>query len=185
MRFDFDDCRRVLFSAVMVALQAWAKVIDDLERTGRGGLPITGVSLNMAPWHGGIGLSLRQSSDPSDPGRRHSSVEWKLFNFVSDEDCEPLITVGGYLQKLYRSRGKPDALDVAHLIFLAGADALLDRKVAAFFRKLGVDAPVVKDRLGRGPFEYIVIDPDGTVPGNYCDLVFAMRVTKRLLGAQP
>src|SRR5262249_9929969 len=146
-------------------------------------LPITGVALDLAPWHAGVGLALRLSSDTTDSLRRYRSVEWKHFNFFSKENCEALIPVGAYIQKAYRSTGKRGCLDRAHLIFLAGADALLDRKVALFFQRLGVNAPVVKERLGRHSFEYIVIDPDGTIGANYCDLILAMRVTKRLLGA--
>lgn len=182
MRFDFDDCRRVLIDGMLDALRSRTDAVKAIERTGRGDLPVTGVSLDLAPWHGGVGLALRQSSDPTNPERRYSSVEWKLFNFVSDEDYEPLAEVGQYIRKVYRSAGRRGSLDAAHLIFLAGADALLDKKVAAFFRKLGVDAPVIKDRFVEHYFEYIVIDPDGTIRSNYCDLVLAMQVSQRLLG---
>ena len=186
MGFDFAECRAVILQGVLAALRPRADAVRAIEQAGGGRLPsITGVALDLTPWHGGVGLALRLSSDPTDEARRFSSVEWKHFNFASTEDCEALVPVGEYIRRAYRSKGKRGYLDMAHLVFLAGADALLDRKVAAFFRGCGVDAPVVRDRLGRHLFEYVVVDPDGTVRGNYCELLLAIRATRRLLGGLP
>jgi hypothetical protein len=65
------------------------------------------------------------------------------------------------------------------MIFLAGAEALLDPQVATAFSELGISAPVCGDAFMPRPFEYMVFDFDGTVPGNYCDLVLANRVASR------
>lgn len=183
MTFDFTACRRVLFQGVMAGLRSQAKKIQAIERGGGGQLQtITGVSLDLAPWHGGVGLSLRIAADPTDPVRRLSSVEWKHFGFLSPENCPALEPVGEYIQKCYRAKGQRGSLDMAHLIFLAGADALLDKKVAGFFQEVGVDAPVIRAKLEPHCFDYVVLDPDGSLKANYCELVLAMRVTRRLLG---
>jgi len=183
MTFDFTTCRRVLLKGVLAGLRSRAKKIQTIERGGGGQLPtITGVSLDLAPWHGGVGLSLRVSSDPSDPGRRLSSVEWKHFGFLSAENYPALEPVGDYLAQCYRAKGQRGNLDMAHLIFLAGADALLDRKVAQCLQEAGVDAPAIRAKLESHDFDYVVVDPDGTIKANYCELVLAMRVTRRLLG---
>jgi hypothetical protein len=185
MGFDFDECRVLILRGVIAALRSRGAEVEAIERAGGGHHPtVTGVALDLAPWHGGVGLALRLSSDPRDDPRRYRSVEWKHFNFVSQENCEALVPVGAYIGKAYRSKGKRGCLDMAHLVFLAGAEALLDKKVTALLRAFGVEAPVVRDRpLGGRQFDYVVVDPDGTIRGNYCELVVAMRVTQRLLGA--
>ena len=181
--FDFTACRRVLLRAVLAALRSRAKKIQAIERGGGGQLPtITGVSLDLAPWHGGVGLSLRIAADPTDPVRHFSSVEWKHFGFLSPENCPALEPIGEYIQKCCRAKGQRGSLDMAHLIFLAGADALLDKKVAAFFQEVGVDALVIRAKLEAHDFDCVVVDPDGTIKANYCELVLANRVTRRLLG---
>jgi hypothetical protein len=72
----------------------------------------------------------------------------------------------------------------SHIIFLAGAEALLDPKVAELLRCFNIDAPTLQDRFISSSFQYIVVDPDQTLKSNYCDLVLANRVTKRLLEGQ-
>ncbi len=182
MRFQFADCRAAILRGILAALDSHRTAIKRIERTRGGRLgAITGFALDLAPWHGGVGLAPRLSSDPRDAERRYSSVEWEFFNFISTANSEALVAVGEYIRKAYRSRGKRGYLDMAHLIFLAGAEALLDKRVAATLAECGVDAPVVRNRLGGDRFDYIVVDPDGTIHSNYCELVLAMRVTKRLL----
>ena len=175
--FDFTECRGILLKGALAALRFKEKAIKAIKADAI----ITGVALDLAPWHGGVGMALRLSTDPRDDYARYSSVEWEHFNFVSKEGCKALVPVGQYIRQTYEARGKRWYLDLAHLIFLAGAEAMLDRKVARYLQTLGIDAPVVRDRLVPHFFEYIVVDPDGSLPGNYCDFVLGMRVTKRLL----
>jgi hypothetical protein len=176
-RFNFTQCRRVLLQGVLDALRYKARAIKAIDKDDS----ITGVALDLAPWHGGVGLALRIRDDPRDDYKRYSSVEWRNFTFVSKEHCKALVPVGEYIRTAYDAKGEGGQRDMAHLIFLAGAEAMLDRKVATYLQSLKLDAPVVRDRLDRSYFEYIVVDPDGTIPGNYCNVVKAMRVTKRLL----
>src|SRR4051794_23663819 len=53
---DFSECRAVILCGVLVALREREGAVRGLKRTGRGELPITGVALDLAPWHGGVGL---------------------------------------------------------------------------------------------------------------------------------
>ena len=181
MTFNFDEARAVLLKGVLEALKDREAAIRAIERTAGGELPVTSVSLDLSPWHeGGVGISLRVSSDPPDDYSRYSSVEWDHFDFASANNCPALATVAEYVRRLYQAA--EDGPDCAHLIFLAGAEALLDHGVARFFRSLGVDAPTVGDRFVGHWFDYVVTDPDGSVVNNYCDIVLANRVTRRLLG---
>jgi len=72
-----------------------------------------------------------------------------------------------------------------HLMLLAGAHALLDHRVALLLQSVGVDAPQIEERLGGTCFKYIVMDSDGTIAANYCDIVRANHATRQLLGRIP
>src|SRR4051812_18292317 len=124
MSCNFIDCRTVLLTSLTEALQMSKDAILAIERDGRGMLPINGVSYDVTPWHGMAGVSFRLSSDPRDGESRYNSADWKLFNFVPTETCPPLQAAGQYIHQAYRSG--EEGKDLAHLIFLAGADALLD-----------------------------------------------------------
>jgi hypothetical protein len=68
---------------------------------------------------------------------------------------------------------------MAHLIFLAGAEALLDPRVAQLLVELGINAPTYRDSFPSPLFEYMVFDFDKTVSANYCEIVLANRVTAK------
>src|SRR5262249_33836790 len=149
------------------------------ERVANMDCPVTGISLDVAPWHGAIGLSLRQYTEHMEEVR-YCSVEWAYFDVVSNRTCPDLQLAADFIQEAYTSENSNSvAREMAHMIFLAGAEALLDAQVAMLLSELGIDVPVCGGDFMPRPFEYMVFDYDGTVPGNYCDLVLANRVTAR------
>jgi hypothetical protein len=87
---------------------------------------------------------------------------------------------GQLIQELYVSAGEQHYREMAHLVFLAGAEALLDRRIGEQLRKLGVNAPIVTDGFSHHRF-YMVFDPDESIRANYCEIVVANRITARLL----
>lgn len=141
----------------MDTLRECADRVGAVERTGRGDIPAAGLSLDLAPWHGRIGLSLRLADD----------FPMAIFAMTAPTGCTSTL--------------RP-LVDRAHLIFLAGAEALLRPTVAEFLRELGIAAPVMTDPLAPHDFEYIIADPDATVVANYCDIVIANCVTQRSIG---
>jgi hypothetical protein len=87
-------------------------------------------------------------------------------------------------QRYQAAIGEPSqSQEIAHLTFLAAADALLDESVALRLQSVGVMAPVITDKLRSNYFKYVVLDEDGVIKANYCDIICANRVTRRLLGA--
>jgi hypothetical protein len=180
MAIDFVECREVLFRGIMEGLRSCETEIRAIERDARGDSLVNGISLDLTPWHGGIGLAFRLQSDP----RNDNSADWDYFEFVSGQTCAALRTAAAYIRDVYRSEGQEGPLGLAHLIFLAGAEALLDERVAEYLRSLDIDAPVVRERFQDHVFEYIVTDPDGTVRANYCEIVVANRWTARLMAAR-
>jgi hypothetical protein len=181
MPIDFAECRQVLFYGIMEGLRSREAAIRAIEPTGRGDMPVNGISLDITPWHGGAGLSLRLFSDPHSGEQRYNSADWTHFDFVSQQNCPALHTAGDFIRTAYNSGGKKGCLSMAHLAFLAGADALLDKRVAKYLRSLDIQAPVIGERFPNHVFEYIVLDPDGTVNANYCEIVVANRWTARLM----
>lgn len=188
MTFDYDECRDVLHRALIASLDLASDRIRALaaaERMplkGKVGCPIDGVSYDILPWHRMVALSFRTWADEREEARfRYSPADWQHYEFVGDE--RTFDPAREYTYRVYEAAG--DALprhEVMHLIYLAAADALLDGDVAERLRSFGIDAPVVGDRLPKGKFEYIVLDEDRVIKANYCEILVANRVARRLLG---
>ena len=180
MAFDFSQCRSVLLQGILDALDARASVIASIKRIPNVMFPISGISLDMAPWQGAVGLSLRQASE-FELERRYDIAGWEYFDLVSNTTFPDLQPAAGLIHDAYISEGEdsPARHEMAHLVFLAGAEALLDERVPNRLSVIGVKAPVFGAEFLRGCFEYMVFDPDETVRVNYCELVLANRVTAR------
>lgn len=178
MRREFDECRKLLYDSTLNALKESSAFFASIERTAREELPVTGISLDLYPWHGALTLSLRLSSDFES---RYDIGDWKHHDFLSAWETKCFDEAGKWLERFYQAGGSDEYQVRAHLIFLAGAEALLDPNVAKQLQALGVNAPIKSDRIQSHSFEYIVLDSDATVKANYCELVIANRVTHRML----
>jgi hypothetical protein len=178
---DFEALKGTIYLGVLDALQEHASYIAGIPRTAQGGIPMTGLSLELYPWHRYIAMSLRSSSDVMN---RYSSADWEHFEFISSRESgsEPFRTAAVVVTETYDAAG--DDLEArkeaAHLIFLAAAEALLEPSVAGALQSMGIEASVFTDRLDRG-FEFMVFDSDETLKANYCEIVRSNRVTRRLL----
>lgn len=180
MAFDFSHGRSVLLQGILDALDDRADVIASIERIPHVDYPVSGIALDMAPWHAGIGLALRLASE-FEHNRRYNSAELAHFDLVSNTTFPGLQPAADFIDRALSSEGEEHSAwrQMAHLIFLAGAEALLDARVALRLRELGVEAPVYGDEFMERGFEYMVFDPDRVVRANYCELVLANRVTAR------
>lgn len=180
---ELEGCREAILDAILDSLGERADYISSIERTANGRIPVTGIALELMPWHGGLGLSLRLSSDFPLGKSRYDSADWPHFDFT-DGCVSPSIRAAITLVERIYSLGKlsgNDRCDFAHLTFLAGAEALLHPRVASALNEFGIDAPTLTDSFVTSPFQYIVTDVDETIKSNYCDIVLANRVVKRLL----
>jgi hypothetical protein len=183
MRWEFERCQKLLFEAVTRGLQEAADYIRSIERTGRGDSPVTGLSLDMFPWFSNLTLSLRVFDDCAGDraSYRYNAADWKHFDFPRAWETRTFAEAGKLINDFYLADGSYSR-ERAHLIFLAGAEALLDPRVANQLKLLGIDAPTVSDDFLPHFFEYMVVDSDATIAANYCEIVAANRVTARLLG---
>lgn len=69
----------------------------------------------------------------------------------------------------------------SHLLYVAAAEALLDKRVCGELHRLRVDAiPSTEPEFSNTLFSYVVRDRDERFSVNYCDLVLAMRYTIRI-----
>lgn len=179
----FEACKESMLVAILDSLHEREEYITSIERTALG-LPVTGLAVELAPWHGNFGLSLRLNPDFPQGQFRYESADWPHFNFTEGCRSPSIATVESLIVKIYERGKEPniDAREMAHLVFLAGAEALLDPTVSQLLNRFGIDAPELHDSFVSSAFQYIVTDYDATVKSNYCDIVLSNRVTKRLLG---
>jgi hypothetical protein len=176
MAFNFSRCRALILRGILDGI---GQESEEIARIAREEDRVTGVSLDLVPWHRAVSLSLRQCTEHAAEVR-HCNVEWAYFDIVSDRTCPALRRAADFVHDAYTSEESNHlAREMAHMIFLAGAKALLDHQVAAALSALGISAPTCGAEFMPRPFEYMVFDFDGTVPGNYCDLVLANRVASR------
>lgn len=183
LKHQFDACSDAIQIAIVDSLRERADYVSSIQRTINGRIPVTGIALELFPWHGGLGLSLRLDSDFPLGQSRYDSADWPQFNFT-DGCASPSIPAAiAHVTQIYNQGKLPShaLVDFAHLTFLAGAEALLHPLVAAELNGLGIDAPTLTDIFISSPFQYIVIDADATLKSNYCDIVLANRITKRML----
>jgi len=179
MKFKYSKCRKVLHQALMDALAEHREAIRALHQTEE----IWAMSYDILPWDPYVGIAVRLESE-SDHHSTLNSGDWKHSHFIEDISCKALVPARDFAHQAYQSAGEDDSLrqDFAHLIFLAAAESLLDESVASFLQSVGIDVPVIGDKLPWSYFKFVVIDGDGVIKSNYCDIVCAMRATRRLLG---
>ena len=178
MNFPLKQCEAVFQAELGEALSANEDRVKEMVES-EGASSMDGVSFDILPWHDFVCLSFRTNQDEPDQIRyRYSPADWKHYEFVS----EPFSATRELVSKMYESPPNGlEAAQVAHLIYVAAAEALMAPTVSSALRDCGLNAPDVMDKPNEANFEYVVIDEDRIVPANYCDVVLASRVTKRLM----
>jgi hypothetical protein len=186
LRAQLHECGRAILTAIADGLRERADYIAAIPRTSNGQVPVTGIALELSPWHGAFALSLRLSSDFPIGKNRYNSADWTHFAFTEGCRSPSIAKVGAIISDFYQQGQEPhtELHEMAHLIFLAGAEVLLDPAACNILREFGVDAPLLEGGFVATHFQYILTDPDETMKSNYCDIVLSNRMTKRLLGQQ-
>jgi hypothetical protein len=134
-----------------------------------------------------VTLSFRTSEDDKSE-IRYSPPDWKGYQFIGGVNSEKSIAPAlDYVDQM--SKGVSDdpdrAQEMNHLIYLAAADALLDPSVAKLLQSCNAKASVIENQLPYREFawfEYVVVDVDQVFKMNYCQLICANRVARRLVG---
>ena len=184
MAFPFQRCRDVLFDGLLAALDANQDYIRWIKKTNEGVHPASGLDFELVPWHAACHLSLRSIFDPPELEYRDPDA-WEHGYFIEShqKSGETLQEAARFIGDLYEASAvEADVRHTGHMIFLAGAEALLDARIAKFLRSLSVEAHVVEDVFPRNSyFRYTVFDSDGTIKANYCEIVLANRIAARML----
>lgn len=182
IRQQYEACRSCILAAILDGLRERTDYINSIPRNGRGDIPATGLALELSPWEGGLGLSLRLTEDFPRGDERYTSADWSQFDFTEGCSSPSFEAARAYFSEMYKQADDSgqDPREIAHLVFLAGAEALLDPSVSQYLSTLGINAPEVGDYFIDSPFEFIVMDPDESVKSNYCDLVVSYRIAERL-----
>ncbi|MCA9071396.1 MAG: hypothetical protein KDA84_20855 [Planctomycetaceae bacterium] len=166
--------------------------LREIVGDGKGLFPINGITLSILPWFGQAEIAFRVQSDPPTL----DVAEWEYYDDFSDLcNCHstPLADAAQYSREAWEN--PPDGLSnlqMAHLIFLAGAEALLDASVRNRFYEILDSIQDESTFTGQfsfdnrlsahdGWFDYIVSDPDGNCRANYCDVIRANEVSTEAL----
>jgi hypothetical protein len=182
MPFDYDECRSVLLQALVTVLQDNRERIRALHESEE----IWALAYEIIPWQPFAAFSIRVR-DETDGNLRYDLAAWKHYEFACNINTPVLKEIADYCAAAVTGPQAADnsgdkSQEVAHLIYLAAAEALLAPEVSAFLRPLGINVPVATDTLDLAYLEFVVFDPDKTLKCNYCEIIRANRVTKRLLG---
>jgi hypothetical protein len=187
MSFDFENCRNVFYRGLIDTLTANVDAVRWLGKDQP--FNVDGVAFGIFPWHQTAGLSFRTSDDKKttviydekehDLDIRYSPADWKFGHHMTDDGLE---SVGEHLGEVYPMTGGTPGQEVHHLLLLAAADALLDEGVAHLLQEFGLHAEIRTDQVPWGGFEYMVFDDDQAFKANYCEIILANRVAKRLIG---
>lgn len=184
---DTEDMKKKFLAAILDALDSSKLIFDAIPKMGGKIHGITGIALDIYPWNEYFALSLR-NAEKTHNQFRYSPADWSHFEFVSSFQSlsQPLVAAVTAMNRAYETGTDAglDSTEASHLIFLAGAEALLDPAVSQQLRAYGIDAPVIDHSFANFPFEYMVFDSDSAALTNYCELVIANRVTAKLLKMQ-
>jgi hypothetical protein len=190
----YARCRELFQAGILDCLNLCTPKLREVVGDANGVFPVNGVTLSILPWFGQAGIAFRVRSDPATL----RVGEWAHYDDFVDLCADhpgPLADAARYAREVWES---PPAglsgLQMAHLIFLAGAEALLSESVRGSFYAI-LDA-IQSESVFTGQFsfanqlsaydgwfEYVVSDPDGNSRANYCDIVRANEVTRAALPA--
>jgi hypothetical protein len=185
MKFDFEECRSIILNATLSELDIARANVASETSTDPSKLKcsqISGIGLDIAPWHRRFYVGFRSDDEKWDEAIRYSIGDWKHYpvNGLTGHHVEGApASAERYIGDTYDAAAEPR--EIAHLIFLAAAEALLDFTVTGKLRSMSIDAPfIVDDFPPHRCFEYVIMDDDASIRANYCEIVIANRITQRL-----
>src|SRR5262245_48980127 len=75
MAFNYRRCRDIILEGILAGIKLCAEEIAVIAREAR----VTGISLDLVPWHSALGISIRQVTENAEHVR-HCNVEWGNFD---------------------------------------------------------------------------------------------------------
>jgi len=176
--FDYNTCKELILKGILESINDKKDEILAFPKHPIGTSTIKGMSLDIFPWHNLVQISF---CDDADSFKEEHIAEWKYFNFVSsneDNYHRSLELAANYISSFWEGSDEEDEDDYfierrlrAHIIFLAGAEAILDKSVSELLLDCGLD----QCKYSEHPFDtgrfFLVCDDDQTLSANYCEIV--------------
>lgn len=187
----YSQCVELFRAGILDGLEICTPQLRTIVDNDNPLFPLNAMALSIIPWFSQAEIAFRTQTDP----KTLQVAEWEHYYFFSDLcNCHsgPLATAAQYSREAWEQ--PPDGLthlQMAHLIFLAGAEALIGSTVRTRFYEI-LDTLQdsctfngqfsLEENLSAydGWFEYIVSDPDEKCRSNYCDIVQASKIGKQL-----
>lgn len=183
--FNYDESRGMIVRDLLHAIQDNAERIRLIAAADNN--HVDGICFELAPWNRSFAISFRTSTDQfvascdgTRIGIRYSPADWRHTDFIHSKGY--FQGVSDFAARVYHMPGGEAGRESNHLILTVAADALLDEAVATCLQACGLNATIRNDEIPWGGFEYMVYDIDQALKANYCEIILANRVTKRLLG---
>ena len=135
LHFDFDECVGVFLQSLLGALAEHGQRIESLNQDER----LQAISFDILPWDPYIGIAFRTLNEPIDTDH---SADWVHSHFIGEINCRALHPALEFASNAYQAVLKEPGKcqEVAHLLFVAAAVALLDDRVAQLLQSFGVAA---------------------------------------------
>ena len=80
MAFSFSQCRDLILQGILAGIKLRTDEIVNIAKEAQ----VTGISLDLVPWHSALGLSMCEYTDLGKDVR-YCNVEWAHFDVVSNE----------------------------------------------------------------------------------------------------
>lgn len=195
--FEYEICKSLMLGGLLQALEIKKPELSTFLKHPIGTTTIHRMCLDIHPWHNSIMISFCHEED------NHKDIAtWRYFHFIGSETEEfPLLKqAANYITTFYDptyfmeddeefeewEENEDEEIDSnlkAHIIFLAGAEVILNEKVAHILRECGIDtAPIFEHPLQgyRSDFFLVENNNNDQIEANYCDIVRANRATEYL-----
>lgn len=183
--FNYNKCKELILTGILKSLEQKRAEILAFPKHPIGTTTIKGMSLDIFPWHNLIQISFCGNDDEFSEKR---IAEWKYFNFISsnkDNYSHALAEAADYIFSFWEGADEEEENTYfierrlrAHAIFLAGAEAILHKRVSEFLLDCGLDRFTYSEHpFDAGRF-FLVCDDDQTLRSNYCEIIKADRATE-------
>lgn len=180
VKFDYDKFRRLARKAVCGAIERNIKEVLKFDKKHRA----NAVSFDLIPWQAFVSISFRGGKDADEIC--HRPGDWTGYELIGEHNADKFLDpVSEYIMHAYDSvcTNPTKCQEVAHVIYMAAADALMCPKVGKLLEPIG--AHTIRKQIPYQAFawfEYCVFDEDRVFKSNYCEIVCAQRAARKLLG---
>lgn len=156
-----------LQAAILEALAACKPRIEAAGKHPVGRSRLNAIAAELVPFERVFRLHFRSDDEP----RTERYAEWRFACLYSNRDGRH----DGLLARLEAEWHEALARDQGAVYMLtfdtAVADALMSEEVLAFLQGCAMARYAAVTGLGNSSFDFVMLDPDGAVHANYCDIV--------------